>query len=383
MARQQERREPRCCVRPGVAVLVAALLLMWAASAAMSKGGPPDRPSVKDAGKPATAASDGARLRLQILQTQRTGATGRGELTTERTVAVGDSTRLYAIAGRDNDADLCAAALPRDLAARQPVYTWQIDATVVAVSAAKTTLDLHWTRSRRDETGEHEQIGEVSRLVLTPSDFRLLDYVRAPSDSSSACSSLALTIQAEPRLATGNTATQPLTFDLWLAYSGKTGERSARQRAEAKSGDSVPLTFRLLKWSPAGVPVSSDYEDLALGVDIGGSVRATLRPDGLIDVSLDVTRGFEWGHWKSRGGGHQDLRCAAGEAVEVILPDPPAGEATTPLPAGFKGSTAEGVTVRGDNVAVAPARFLSGGRVSLFMIVNRDSRINPGPATQR
>jgi hypothetical protein len=380
MARQQERREPRCCVRPGVGFLLAALLPMWAAPAAMSKGDSPDRPSVKDAGRTATAASDGARLRLQILQTQRTGATGRGELATERTVAVGDSTRLYAIAGHDDDPDLWAAALPRDLAARQPAYTWQIDATVVAASATETTLNLAWTRSRRDDSGEHEEIGEVSRLVLTSSDFRLLDYVRAPSDSSSACSSLALTIQAEPRLAPGNTGTQPLTLDLWLAYSGKTGERSVRQRAAAKSGDSVPLTFRPLKWSPAGVPVSSDYEDLALGVDIGGSVRATLRSDGLIDVSLDVTRGFEWGHWTSRGGGHQDLRCAAGEAVEIILPDPPAGEATTPMPAGFSGLTAEGVTVRGDNVSVAPARLLSGGRVSLFMIINRGSRTTRGPA---
>jgi hypothetical protein len=346
----------------------------------MSKGGPRERLSVKDAGQRGTQASAAARLRLQILQTERTGATGRGELTTERTVAVGDSTRLYAIAGRDNDADLCAAALPRDVAARQSVYTWQIDATVVAVSATGTTLSLQWTRSRRDETGQHEEIGEANRLVLTPSDFRLLDYVRAPSDSSSACSSLALTIQVEPRLATRDLATQPLTFDLWLAYNGKTGARTVRQRATAKSGDSVPLAFQPLKWSAAGVPVPSDYEDLALGVDIGGSVRATLRPDGLIDVSLDVTRGFEWGHWKSSGGGHQDLRSAVGEAVEIILPDPPAGEATTPTPAGFNGSIAEGVTVRGDNVSVAPVRFLSGGRVSLFMIINRDSRTTRGPA---
>ncbi len=379
MATQQNRQEQRRCVRPGVTVVLAALLLLWVASAGMSKGGARDRLSIKDAGLRGTHPSDAARLRLQILQTERTGATGRGELTTERTVAVGDSVRLYAVAGRDNDADLCAAGLPRDLAARQSVYTWQIDATVVAVSATGTTLNLQWTRSRRDETGQHEEMGEASRLVLTPSDFRLVDYVRAPSDSSSACSSLALTIQVEPRLATGDTGTPPLTFDLWLAYNGKTGQRSVRERAAAKSGESVPLTFRPLKWSPAGVPVPSDYAGLALGVDIGGSVRATLRPDGLIDVSVDVTRGFEWGHWKSRGGGHQDLRCAVGEAVEIILPDPPAGEATTPLPAGFKGSTAEGVSVRGDNVSVAPGRFLSGGRVSLFMIISHESGTTRGP----
>jgi hypothetical protein len=166
-----------------------------------------------------------------------------------------------------------------------------------------------------------------------------------------------------------------LSLDLWLAYAGPMGPRVVHERANTGSGGSVPLTFEALKWSANGMPVAADYEGLALGVDVGGTVRATLQPDGLVDVSLDVSRSFQWGQLKTRGGGRQNFRCAADEVVEVILPDPPSAEVSTPLSVGFKGALADGVTVRGDSVFIAPARFLSGGRLSVFVQVHREPRV--------
>jgi hypothetical protein len=166
-----------------------------------------------------------------------------------------------------------------------------------------------------------------------------------------------------------------LTFDLWLAYAGPTGPRVVHEHASAGSGGSVPLTFEALKWSANGTPVAADYDGLALGVDVGGTATATLQPDGLVDVSLDVSRRFQWGQLKTRGGGRQSFRCATDEVVEIILPDPPAAEASTPLSVALKGTLADGVTVRGENVFIAPARFLSGGRLSVFVVVHREPRV--------
>ena len=102
---------------------------------------------------------------------------------------------------------------------------------------------------------------------------------------------------------------------------------------------------------------------------------ATLQPEGLVDVSIDVSRSFQFGRLNT-GGGRQSFRCATDEVVELILPDPPSAEASTPLPVGLKGTLADGVTVRGENVFIAPARFLSGGRLSVFVQVHRDPRVS-------
>jgi hypothetical protein len=317
--------------------------------------------------------ADGARLRLEMIQTERTGPTGRLQLATERTVALGNTSTLYGVAGRGANANLCDAAFVRDPAARESVYTWQVDATVMAVSATSTTVNLRWSRSRRDQDGLHQELAESTPLTLAVGDYRLLDYVRSAEDSPSACSSLALRIQVEPLLQ-APPGSQDLTFDLWLAYDGKTGPRSIHRHARASSSQAVPLTFDVLKWAAGGEPVSTTYDALALGVDVGGTLRATLRPDGLVDVSMEVTRGFQWGHWKSRGDGRQAFRCEVDEPVEIILPNLPSGEAATPTPSGWKGPTAEGIRVAGDKVFIAPARFLAGGRLSVFIVVHRDGQ---------
>ena len=217
----------------------------------------------------------------------------------------------------------------------------------------------------RGDNPPHTGVGGLAASGLRP----------APADSPSACSGLALRIQAEPRLQAAPVPPERLSFDLWLGYAGPTGPRVVHGRANAESGGSVPLAFEALKWSANGMPVAADYEGLALGVDVGGTVRATLQPDGLVDVSLDVSRRFQWGRLKTRGGGRQNFRCATEEVVEIILPDPPSAEASTPLPGGLKGTLADGVTVRGENVFIAPARFLSGGRFSVFIQVHRDPQV--------
>ena len=375
MVRQLHRRR-RTGQRPTPAALLLAVSLAICLGVALFATGERSvGPSVLVDGRRQAEPQNAAVLRFEILQTERTGPTGRLQSSTARTVAAGATTTLYAVAGRSADADLCDAGFVQDPSKGQAAYSWQVDAAIVAVSATQTTLDIRWARSRRDQSGVHEEDGETARLTLASRDWRLLDYVRAPADSPSACSSLALRIQAEPRLQAAPVPPERLSLDLWLTYAGPTGPRVVHRRANAESGGSVPLAFEPLRWSANGTPVAADYEGLALAVDVGGTVMASLQPDGLVDVSIDVSRSFQFGQLKTRGGGRQSFRCATDEVVELILPDPPSAEASTPLPVALKGTLADGVTVRGENVFIAPARFLSGGRLSVFVQVHRDPRV--------
>lgn len=375
MVRQLHRRR-RTGQRPTPAALVLAVSLAICLGVALFATGERSvGPSVLIDGRHQAGPQDAAVLRLEILQTERTGPTGRLQSSTARTVTAGAAMTLYAVADRNANANLCDAGFVQDPSKGQPAYAWQIDATVVAVSENETTLNIRWARSRRSQSGVHEVDGETARLTLAPGEWRLLDYVRAAADSPSACSSLALRVQAEPHLQAAPVPHEPLALDLWLAYDGPTGPRVVHRRANAESGGSVPLAFEPLRWSANGTPVAADYEGPALGVDVGGTVMASLQPDGLVDVSIDVSRSFQFGQLKTRGGGRQSFRCATDEVVELILPDPPSAEGSTPLPVGLKGTLADGITVRGENVYIAPARFLSGGRLSVFVQVHRDPRV--------
>ena len=123
-------------------------------------------------GRRTAGSQDAAVLRLEILQTERTGPTGRLQSSTARTVAAGAATTLHAVAGRSADANLCDAGFVQDPSKGQPDYAWQIDATVVAVSATETTLKIRWARSRREQSGVHEEDGETARLTLASRNWR-------------------------------------------------------------------------------------------------------------------------------------------------------------------------------------------------------------------
>ena len=99
------RRRPRSCSRfRSRPVLVLRFCDGW-----RSVG-----PSVLIDGRRQAGPQDAAVLRLEILQTERTGPTGRLQSSTARTVTAGAATTLYAVAGRSADANLCDAGFVQD-----------------------------------------------------------------------------------------------------------------------------------------------------------------------------------------------------------------------------------------------------------------------------
>lgn len=165
---------------PWALSLLAAILTAVALSAAA--GGPSQPP----AGSPADATVVmGTRLRFELVATRRGGATGAPRAEVADNLAVGDANDRSLVAGSPGEPDFCSLGShpPPDPAAGY--YVWQVSGRVRSISA-QTTIDVTWRRSgpEGERAGPRE---ETQTITLDAGQFRVLDYVRAPADSSFPC----------------------------------------------------------------------------------------------------------------------------------------------------------------------------------------------------
>jgi hypothetical protein len=81
-------------------------------------------------------------------------------------------------------------------------------------------------------------------------------------------------------------------------------------------GKGVDYTFTPLRYTRAGVPDSSGDVD----IQVNGSVKGRVRPDGRIDVSVDAGRMVMFQGIGSGEQGNKQATLANGETVEFELP---------------------------------------------------------------
>ena len=309
-----------------------------------------------------------ARVRFDVLGTQRERATGGPQAETHVTLGTGDGVTRYLAAGGADDPDICHAGFVNDPASVHPIYLWQLDVRMLTGSPTETTLELRWRRSRVNPGEMQAEAGDTRTVTLGLGEFQIFDYVNALPISPSSCANLVLRVAADPL---PEPDPQPLlTLDLWLAHDGKTGSRWVHQRVSGRSGQSLPFRLEALKWSPAGAPIAAGDEGPAIGLELRGTINATLRPEGFLDVSVRAMRSLTWGQARVRGEGQEDFRCAVGESVAILLPDP-TGQANAEATAVGHTKLLDGVIVRGDKAVVDFARFFAGGQASLYVVITR------------
>jgi hypothetical protein len=308
-------------------------------------------------------------VRFEVLGTEREHATGRPQAGTHVTLGVGERATRFLAAGAADDPDICHAGFVNDPSTVHAIYLWQLDVRMLTGSPTETTLELRWSRARANQEQMQAEAGDTRTVTLGLGEYQIFDYVNALASPSSSCTNVMLRVLADPL---PQPDPQPLlTLDVWLAYDGKAGSRWVHQRVSGRSGQ--PLSFRLdaLKWSPAGVPIVADEEGPAIRLEVGGTITATLRPEGFLDVSVRAVRSLTWGRARLQGEGQQDFRCAVGESVAIVLPDPK-GQASARTTAVGQTTLADGLTVRGDKAIVDFARFFAGGEASLHVVVRRE-----------
>ena len=161
-----------------------------------------------------------------------------------------------------------------------------------------------------------------------------------------------------------------ITVDLWLSHEGSAGRQFTHRRIAGPAGEPLPFRLDPLRWSPAGAALPATGADPAIGLEVTGTIQAVLRADGLLDTSVRVVRGLSWGRARVRGEGQQDFRCALGEAVAVLLPDPK-GRAAVPAATGISLPFAAGVSADSATSVVDFARFFAGTQGAVYIVIRR------------
>lgn len=157
-----------------------------------------------------------------------------------------------------------------------------------------------------------------------------LETMRANSDGP--CHARNLTIRAKIVLKTNDPVAQAARYvaDLWFVHDtgvGASGVGTRRTLSTVVNLSSAgPTTF---VFGPLGFELpqlSPNQGDLQLCIDLSGSLRARLRPDGLIDLDVSTTRMFALRHpaddpGPTRGSmGTKTLTLKEDETVAMDLP---------------------------------------------------------------
>jgi hypothetical protein len=298
-----------------------------------------------------------AHVRLEALGTLGNGPTGEPALESGATLAPGDRMRRYFVAGNGSQPDLCEAGFLNGPSSRRAFYVWEIEVSVLAVSAASTTLELKWARS--DPGSAATPV--VRTVTLAPGEYHLFDYIAASADASPTCANLTLRVLADP---VPQSDPQPLlSYDLWLEYQGPHGPRWSHRRVEGLSTRPIRFTLEPLCWSDDGKPVRQRPD--AIELSVVGDLRATLSADGYVDVSISALRKLTWNTFGRGDQGREEYRARLGESVAILLPEPE-GRLGAPSTDSSRGGSDTNVP-RGVDVG----RFFSGSRVSLYVVIHR------------
>lgn len=340
--------------------LIGVGVVMLSADGRARFSNPADPSLVQSASAPAQA-----RVRLEILGTASQGRTGDGRAEARAVLELRSGARRFLAAGGPSVADICQVGVIDTPTSIVAAHVWRLDAALLDVSPSQTTLDLQWTRFRGNPGQGVAEAGDRRTVTLAPGEYHVFDFVAAPPGSSS-CANVVLRLLADPLPAF---EPQPaIAVDLWLSHEAGAGTRFTHRRVTGRAGE--PLAFRLdpLRWSPAGAPLPATDSGPAVGLDVSGTIQAVLGPDGFLDASVRVTRRLSWGQGWVQGEGLQEFRCAPGEAVAMLLPDPK-GRAALPASAGLALPVAAGVSVEAANAVVDFGQFFAGTQGSLYVVI--------------
>lgn len=268
---------------------------------------------------------------------------------------------------------------------------------VLKVSVAFMSNDSSGVRARVSSQFERTASGTPPApwsqvITFKEGEEVTLETMRATVDGP--CHIRNQSIVAKVVLRASDPAAQSAKYvaDVWLVHDAGVGtDGTGRRRSQAMAinlsgGGPTPFTFEPLGFELP--PVSSNQGDLQLYLDLTGSLRPRVRPDGLIDLDVSTTRGFALRHPADdrgpvRGGGGNktvtlkedetvavDLPIGNGVMMHALTPDAKfnvgmgvrAGGAPTAAP-----PNSRGVSVKDDRMTVIFEEFFKGQKTQLVI----------------
>ena len=313
---------------------------------------------------PTPAVPIRAQIRFEALMTLEDGPTGLQRFESRSIRAVGsEAVGFFAVGDRETPT-LCEGGFSPTRPESPAFYLWRFQTRVLAATEAQTTLAVSWTRWRRDEP---DAIG-ARTITLQPGDYHILDFVSAPVGVPSSCANLEIRLAADP--VPQDEPRPELTYDLWLSQEGPLGSRWVHRQVRGRSSDPVAFTLGPLAWSVGGGALSDPANRRAVHLGVKGTLRATLGPDGLVDVSVKTDRTLTWCGHGGWDGGRQSYRARLGEAVALVLPDP-ASTADVPVNT-CADATAPAVQRKGTRAVLDFGQLFAGNHASLTIVISRE-----------
>ena len=284
--------------------------------------------------RPATAKRESvpaptvaANVLIEALGTERSGITGQGLAARTTLQNVGTTTTRFLETGDRGYATLCKPTF-QGAATTSSLFAWKIDVQVMTVTGDRTSLRVHWSRTRDEAGVPAVERDDTRTFTLGPTDSHVLDFVEN-QDASSPCASLLVRISAQP------ISPQPqraVTAQVWTVDEDATGTmRQVHSKVTGMTGQSIPFQFRSLAFRPSG----SQPGDASLKMDVSGEFQAVVSDEGFVDVSLSAVRRTSWGRAEIHGKGHVQFHTAVGETAALILPQPAGRLAPDPGAAGI------------------------------------------------
>jgi hypothetical protein len=210
------------------------------------------------------------------------------------------------------------------------VASWTVQSTVISARTDRIAIDV--SIERRDVPNAVRS--DVRHLVLTEGAPHVLDFIEANDSTRASCGTRNIVLDISASIVdSAESAAAAFALDLWLVHRDANGAQWTRHETRlAMGGESVPFRFRSLRF-PVDALVSSS--GVFIDEKVSGAIRARLRADGSVDVSLIVSRKIAStnGSVGGDGGGPKLFSVGLKEPVSVSLPSP-RGVVTTSSAAG-------------------------------------------------
>jgi hypothetical protein len=275
-------------------------------------------------------AREKAHVTLSMLRTAPGGATQPTMVMGPLDLAVGDRIppTVFAAGAAGVDSQGCDVRMtmePPEAVLGRFSLVWTVTAEVRSIQTDQIVLDVTWERLKRGENGPPLAGGPTPQsITLREGERALLDFADGARPDWLCARNFAIELTAglaeDPAL-----ARRQIAYDLWLVHEAPGGQRQSRHlELTASQGEESAFQFPHQRLPAAAAAKGSGAEE-GLQVDVKGTLRGRVRPDGAIDLSLRTNR-ILWyvspdGSGEHVGdGGEKILSVHVPETIRVDLP---------------------------------------------------------------